>query len=311
MSLPLIGVAVQGGFIGAYISLEQDGEPTHALIVSPIEVESSIAGNIAAADIPVPSAIDGPANTASWAAAGQAQAVYCAGLGTGGFDDWYLPARLELDAIYWNLKPRIIDNIGSGLANNFAIPPRPTPSQTSSNPSQTAVEEFQSGQPQAFNSSIGFANYYAMSFATSASYNSLTFVSGNEATASGSGGTRRVRPIRRVAVAQLLEPIPETPEEIFQSQFSEASGAAPWPSALQSADRIQRLADHNVLQFLGRPRWYELPVYVGYGELDQFQLGTVRTFRADLPGLRDGKKLMIMGRDSGTRPGFIRLLCRG
>ena len=99
--------------------------------------------------------------------------------------------------------------------------------------------------------------------------------------------------------------------EVFGQIFTQASGALPSPSALQSATLVQHLADHNVLQFLGRPRWYELDVYVGYGELQDFQLGTVRTFRADLPGLRDGKKLMIMGREGGTRPGFIRLLCRG
>ena len=311
MSLPPIGAAAEGGFIGAYISLEQDGVPTHALIVSPRSTETSISGNLQASVTPETSPIDGPANTASWVAAGQNKAIYCADLSSGGYSDWYLPARLELDAIYWNLKPGTQENVGSGRSNSYAIPPRPTPSQTASSPAQTEISEFQEAGTEAFNSNGVGADYYAMSSATITFHRSLSFRWGVEAEPSGTGGTNRVRAIRRVAVAQLLEPVPETAEEIFQSQFAEASGAAPWPSALQSAARIQRLADHNVLQFLGRPRWYELPVYIGYGELDQFQLGTVRTFRADLPGLRDGKKLMIMGRDSGTRPGFIRLLCRG
>ena len=126
---------------------------------------------------------------------------------------------------------------------------------------------------------------------------------------SGSQGLQEYATIS-CAVVQIV-PVPETEEEIWAANFAEVQGAPPQTTALIRAADAQTLADHNVGLFLNGPRWYRLPVVVPVGQLVDFTIFTVRTFRADLPGLRTGKKLMILGREGTASPGVVTLTCWG
>ena len=76
------------------------------------------------------SASDGLTNSAKAAALGAAHqaAVFCEGLTIGGYSDWYLPAKNELDVLYYNLKP--------------------------TSPGQTSAIGFRTGETNAFVSTI-------------------------------------------------------------------------------------------------------------------------------------------------------------
>ena len=65
-----------------------------------------------------------------------------------GHDDWYIPARYEIEIIYRNLKPTTTANSTSYGANPNAVPP--TSNYTASVPAQTTVTAFQSGGSEAF-----------------------------------------------------------------------------------------------------------------------------------------------------------------
>jgi hypothetical protein len=68
-------------------------------------------------------------------------AQFCADLSIGGFTDWYLPARWELDIAYFNLKPSTANNSTSWGTNDYSVPKR-TANNTSTHPQQTYVTAF-------------------------------------------------------------------------------------------------------------------------------------------------------------------------
>ena len=66
------------------------------------------------------------------------------GTGIGGFNDWYLPAKNELEILYFNLKPDTsANNTGSGINPN-AVPARAS-NYTAGTPAQTTSTLFQAG----------------------------------------------------------------------------------------------------------------------------------------------------------------------
>jgi hypothetical protein len=156
-----IGQPVEGGFFAGLISHTADGNPTHALIVAPAATGASGTGYsgsdpqwkttntiTAGAD----SLFDGAANTAAMVGAGIADhpaAQFCVNLSIGGFTDWYLPARWELDIAYFHLKPTT-DNNNTGWGDNPYSVPRRDSKYTTGNPTQTTVTAFQSTQSEAF-----------------------------------------------------------------------------------------------------------------------------------------------------------------
>jgi hypothetical protein len=112
---PAIGAAYEGGFFAGYISHTDDGVATHALIVAPAATGATGTGytlttnkqwkttNTTTAGTTSP--FDGAANSANMNNASHPAAQFCEGLSIGGYSDWYLPARYELDIAYDNLKP--------------------------------------------------------------------------------------------------------------------------------------------------------------------------------------------------------------
>jgi hypothetical protein len=149
-----IGLAVQGGYFVGLISHTANGVATHALIAAPvsggtgayqIKTTSTTTANTG-------SLFDGAANTAAMVTAGIAlhpAAQFCVGLTLGGYNDWYLPAQLELDIAYFHLKPgTTANNTGSGI-NAYSVPARAS-NYTSGTPGQTAVTAFRTGGAQTF-----------------------------------------------------------------------------------------------------------------------------------------------------------------
>ena len=154
------GDALGGGYFAGYISHTADGVATHALIVAPAATGATGPGytlttskqwQSAATTTGATSLYDGAANTALMT--NSPAADFCTGLTIGGYSDWYLPARYELEIAYFNLKPTTNGNQTNYGINNYSVPKRLV-NYTSGNPAQTYVTRFKSGNSEAFSSAI-------------------------------------------------------------------------------------------------------------------------------------------------------------
>lgn len=74
---------------------------------------------------------------------------WCNALTLGGFTDWYLPTKDEMELAYRMLKPTTAVNVTTSGKNPSSIPPRDT-FYTTTDPAQTGVALFKSGAVQAF-----------------------------------------------------------------------------------------------------------------------------------------------------------------
>jgi hypothetical protein len=192
-----IGQAFGGGFYAGQISTTANGVATHNLVVGPVAsaqnasvrwktTNTSTAGTT--------SYIDGPANSAAMNNANHPAAQFCESLTIGGFSDWYMPARNELEVCYFNLKPTTTSNNTSSGINTNAVPSRGS-NYTSGSPAQTSAAAFQSGNAEAF-----AADYYWSSTAEPAPDAwSQYFVNGAQLYRFKTF-YYRVRAVRRVAV---------------------------------------------------------------------------------------------------------------
>jgi hypothetical protein len=156
-----IGEAWGGGYYAGKISTTGNGVATHYLIVSPkIGGESSTIWQTVGSLLGTSSTIDGPTNTNLMYAAGNCPAAnFCKGLSIGGYTDWYLPAKDELEVLYYNLKPTTATNNISYGANPYAVAPEPiNTNHTTSNPAQTTATIFRTGGSEAL-----IAGYYWVS----------------------------------------------------------------------------------------------------------------------------------------------------
>jgi len=150
----VLGEPWGGGYFAGYISHTADGNPTHALIVAPratgaTGTDYTLTTNLAwktanTTTAGTTSAFDGAANTAAMVTAGIADhpaANFCVGLSIGGFSDWYLPSRYEMDIAYFNLKPSTAVNDTSWGTNIYSVPRRPRNNSRNS-PIQTNLTAF-------------------------------------------------------------------------------------------------------------------------------------------------------------------------
>jgi hypothetical protein len=218
-----IGQPVEGGFFAGLISHTADGNPTHALIVAPSATGATGAGytldaNLQWADglVAVPanatlinasSEFDGKANTDlmmsliannTYSAGAFPAAQFCKDLSIGGFTDWYLPARWELDIAYFNLKPSTTNNSTAWGTNEYSVPKRAA-NYTLTNPAQTNASAFvASSGAEAFVSDIHWT-----STEINASFAWLLSMSaGTQLNNIGKANTsaRRTRAFRRIAL---------------------------------------------------------------------------------------------------------------
>ena len=121
-------------------------------------------------------------------------ANFCVGLSIGGFSDWYLPARYELDIAYFNLKPGTGANSTSWGTNIYAVPQRNS-NWNAVYPAQTAVTAFNTSA-EAFDAD----RHWASTEAAATRAWQLTFDSGGQDEAQSKSLTRRVRAFRRIAL---------------------------------------------------------------------------------------------------------------
>ncbi len=155
-SVPSIGDAFGGGYYAGQISTTANGVATHYLIVSPkatgqlTNVTFGPTGTLTSAL----SNYDGATNTATLAALGSTyQAAYqCKNLNINGYTDWYLPAKAELEILFWYLKPTntLNQTLTPSGANPYAVSPEPiSTNYTTTSPLQTTVSLFQTGNSEA------------------------------------------------------------------------------------------------------------------------------------------------------------------
>jgi hypothetical protein len=157
-----LGVPTDGGFFAGLISHTADGNPTHALIVAPSATGATGTGYTLTTNpqwkttqtitTGTTSPFDGAANTAAMVTAGIAShpaAQFCVNLSIGGYSDWYLPARLELDIAYYHLKPTTESNNTSWGINDYSVPKR-TVNNTAGDPAQTSVTAFKNTGSEPF-----------------------------------------------------------------------------------------------------------------------------------------------------------------
>jgi len=204
----VIGEPVGGAYFAGYIIHTADSNPTHALIVAPSATGATGTGYTLTTNLAwktattttagTASVFDGAANTAAMVAAGIADhpaAEFCVNLSIGGFTDWYLPARWELDIAYFHLKPTTAGNNTAWGDNPYSVPRRDS-KYTTDVPPRTSITAFQDGNAEAFIS----VNHW--SSAENGASNAWVFSLGNGAQANNGTKTSglRVRAFRRIAL---------------------------------------------------------------------------------------------------------------
>lgn len=208
-----IGDAFGGGY---YTGKIVQGGTTYYLIVAPKSSGENSSKQWKTTNDAGPSATitlnNGPAASASMNSSAYPAAQFCEGLSIGGYTDWYLPARDELELCYRNLKQKTVANATSirpkssytypegndvsgetmGINRNSS----PTgAAYTSSVPGQTSVTAFQTGNTEAFSDAIYWSSSEYSS--TTAWFQSLG--NGTQYDIS-KGSSYYARAVRRVAV---------------------------------------------------------------------------------------------------------------
>jgi hypothetical protein len=201
----VIGQAYAGGFYAGQISVAGNGVASHYLVIGPV-ASAQNAGrqwkttNTATAG--TTSDIDGPTNSSNMNNASHPAAQFCEGLSIGGFTNWYMPAKNELEVCYYNLKPTTrsnftFSNFGfsrSGINTN-AVPSRGS-IYTSGTPAQTSAADFKDTGAEDFASVL----YWSSTQATATDAWAQYFGSGYQGYLFYKSYSYRVRAVRRVAV---------------------------------------------------------------------------------------------------------------
>jgi hypothetical protein len=145
-TLLAIGDAYQGGFYAGQISTAGNGIADYNLVIGPkASAQNSTkqwkTSNTTTAG--TTSDINGPSNSSTMNNATHPAAQFCEGLTIGGFSDWYMPAKNELEVCYYNLKPTTTSNLTSPASgiNPNAVPARAS-AYTAGNPAQTSAAAF-------------------------------------------------------------------------------------------------------------------------------------------------------------------------
>jgi hypothetical protein len=148
LELPTIpGSPFAGGFYAGRIRID---EKVYALIAAPkAEGEFNEKWNDSTKLVEdACSYFDGHANTLAMAAAGSELAKNALRLQAGGFSDWYIPSRDELEVCYRNLKPTNDTNYCYRGDNPSSVPPGYP--YTEAVPAQTTSDAFKDGGKEAF-----------------------------------------------------------------------------------------------------------------------------------------------------------------
>jgi hypothetical protein len=201
-TLPVIGSAFGGGFFAGQISTAGNSVADYNIVVGPVATAQTYLKwkNANTATPGSDSVIDGPQNTADMVADGNATvypcAHFCNDLVIGGFSDWYMPAKNELEVCYYNLKPTTESNSTTSGINPNAVPARAS-NYTAGTPAQTSATNFQSTGTENYTVDFYWTSTEFSATAAWMQYFGNGYQSGRQKSPSF---TYIVRAIRRVAV---------------------------------------------------------------------------------------------------------------
>lgn len=191
----VIGQAFGGGFWAGQISTAGNSIADYNLVVGPVaSAQSTLQFKTSNTGGDPTSVIDGPTNSATMNSATYPAAQFCEGLTIGGFSDWYMPAKNELEVCYYNLKPTTTTNNTASGINANAVPARAS-NYTSGTPAQTSAADFKDTGAEDF---AAFPYWASTQF--SALFGVLGYFNSGYQGYNSKAGSNRVRAIRRVAV---------------------------------------------------------------------------------------------------------------
>lgn len=198
--LPAIGAALGGGYFAGQISTAGNGIADYNLVVGPVSSAQSTSKQwkiVNTTTAGTTSVINGPANSAAMNDVTHPAALFCEAVTAGGFTDWYMPAKNELEVCYYNLKPTTTSNNTSVGANTNAVPSRAS-NYSAGTPAQTSSTDFQSSGTEDFS----VTEYWSSTEASATNAWYQNFSNGNQGNTpyGGKGASYHVRAIRRIAV---------------------------------------------------------------------------------------------------------------
>ena len=193
--VPVVGSALGGGYFAGQISTAGNGVADYNLVVGPVaSAQSTLQWKTSNTGGDPTSVIDGPTNSATMNSATYPAAQFCEAVNTGGFSDWYMPAKNELEVCYYNLKPTTQSNYTASGINANAVPARAS-NYTAGTPAQTSATDFRSTGAEDF-----AADFYWASTQFSSSYGQYQYFYNGSQGGAPKTYSRKVRAIRRVAV---------------------------------------------------------------------------------------------------------------
>lgn len=146
-TIPAVGTAMLGGFFAGLVNI--NGQ-TKGIIVAP-KSTGEYKGKWAESEARIEGAacpVDGQKNTLDMIAAGTALGKWVKALDIGGFTDWHIPSRDQLEIIYRAFKPTNQENWAYSGVNISSPPPRNL--YTNDSPNQCDLAELKEGGEQAF-----------------------------------------------------------------------------------------------------------------------------------------------------------------
>ena len=197
-----IGQAYGGGYYAGQIAVGGGGTATHYLIVAPkASGEAAKKWGTYGVTTGFTSVINGPTNSAGEAALGAAYqaAKFCEDLNIGDYSDWYLPAKNELEVLYYFLKPGTELNDTSSGSNANAVSPEPvSQNYTGSSPARTSAGiGFRTGETNAFSDA---SSYWSSTEVNNSYAWKQEFVTGSQANNYGKDNNYYTRAVRRVPI---------------------------------------------------------------------------------------------------------------
>ena len=195
----VIGQSYGGGYYAGQISTAGNGTASHYLIVGPVAStqSSKLWKTTNDSTAGTSSLIDGPTNSGNMNNASHPAAEFCEGLTVGGYTDWYMPAKNELEVCYYNLRPNpgTSNNDTTSGTNTNAVPSRGS-NYTTVTPAQTSATNFKVGGSEAF----AYDGYWSSSQASASAGWVQSFFNGYQYNVSNKTNSKPVRAVRRVAV---------------------------------------------------------------------------------------------------------------